>query len=664
MAPFFRSPDPQYSSGVEERPELDRSFESSVKGLHIIGAANGSPLLKTCINEGYEVIRALYRRMQPDKDQTSSDDRLDIVIIGAGPAGITAGIEAKQRGFSFRILEQSRPLNTIVNYPAGKHVYAEPAAIKTLGPLEFDDSSKEELLENWGEKATGVDIETGKNVRHIHKHGDMFQVELIDGESISCRRVILAIGRMGNPRKLNVSGEELPCVYTAMLNPGKYKEKNILVVGGGNSAVEAVLALKDSNHVSLVHRRDTFDRVSKINRTMFEQAERGGEITIIRSARIVEFRPGEADIEVDGRIQTMTRDIVFVLIGADPPTSFLKRLGVTFEGDWSLGRIPHLSWVFAIVYVIYGIKFGLWPFKHLYGTLMAANVDPGMLYGILYSALITFFGLKALKKYRDDSFQQKRFGYLIGAQWLVYFILPWALYYIGYSEWWRSWGVSLTYPLGYYGLWDSAGKLLSGSVLPWTIATLFAFLVFMPIFSAFHGKRFCAWFCPCGALADTVGDAWRHKAPRGVRVRKVEFASTIILVITVIASICLISDYRRFLSPASVKSSYRLIVDIGLASIIAITLYPFSGGRIWCRFFCPLAKWMELWGRWTGGKLAIVPNDECISCGECTRYCQMGIDVRAFAQREQPLSNETTCCIFCGICVTVCPVDVLQVERR
>ncbi|MBD3335693.1 MAG: 4Fe-4S dicluster domain-containing protein, partial [Candidatus Eisenbacteria bacterium] len=106
------------------------------------------------------------------------------------------------------------------------------------------------------------------------------------------------------------------------------------------------------------------------------------------------------------------------------------------------------------------------------------------------------------------------------------------------------------------------------------------------------------------------------------------------------------------------------VVDLGLASVIGIGLYPFYGSRVWCRFFCPLAKWMELWGRWTKGRIKIVPNEECISCGECTRYCQMGIDVRAFAQREQPLSNATTSCIFCGICVTVCPVDVLRVERR
>ena len=133
--------------------------------------------------------------------------------------------------------------------------------------------------------------------------------------------------------------------------------------------------------------------------------------------------------------------------------------------------------------------------------------------------------------------------------------------------------------------------------------------------------------------------------------------------ITFSGSFFLVRDYRLFLETDTVRRIYKAVFDIGLACIVPITLYPFKGGRVWCRFFCPLAKWMELWGRWTGGKLAIVPNQECISCGECTRYCQMGIDVRAFAQRGEPLSNESTSCVFCGICATVCPVDVLKVER-
>jgi thioredoxin reductase/NAD-dependent dihydropyrimidine dehydrogenase PreA subunit len=653
--------DPQYAEGVEIRPELDRHFQSNIKGLYIVGAANGSPLLKTCINEGVEVVRAVSRLTKP----SGADDPVDLLIIGAGPAGLAAALEAEKRGYSYRVLEKIRPLDTILNFPEGKHVYAEPASLVTEGELWLEDSVKEELLEKWGLAAGRVRVELGTNVADIKRSGDVFEVKTREGQSYRGRKVILAMGRMGNPRRLNVPGEDLGCVYSKLLNPGKYSGKDLLVIGGGNSAAEAVLALMPNNRVTMIHRGDEFPRLSATNRGLLQTAEQEKKIRILRKSGVKEFRMGEADLQVGDKAETAKVDASFVLIGGDPPTAFLKRLGVRFEGSWLGPRLIHLTWVFALVYCIYGIKAGLWPFKSIYAGLMAARVDPGLLYGLLYSFLMTFFGLKAMRRYREDKYQQKRYGTLIAAQWIVYFALPWGLWYLlEYGEYWRTWGVSLTYPLGYYGLWDPAEKLFSGTVLPWALATLAGFLIFMPIFSIFHGKRFCAWFCPCGGLAETVGDAWRHKAPRGKPARLVEVSSTVILIATVVISIFLISGYRDFLSPAGVKSGYKFLVDLGLASIVAITLYPFSGGRIWCRFFCPLAKWMEWWGRWGGGKLAIVPNEECISCGECTRYCQMGIDVRAFAQRQQPLSNKTTCCIFCGICVTVCPVDVLKVERR
>ncbi len=653
--------DPQYASGVEQRPELDRHFQAGTSGLHVIGGANGSPLLKTCINEGVEVIRSISRLMPPSRD---AGTETEILIVGAGPAGLSAALEARRRGYRFEIVEQGRPLNTILNFPDGKQVYAEPAKLQTLGQLELEDALKEDLLERWSVQAGELDIHRAVNVREIRRRGSVFEVRAADGQVFTARRVILAIGRMGNPRKLGAPGEDLPCVYTALHNPGKYVGQGIVVVGGGNSAAEAALALSAQNRVTLVHRDDGLPRVSRANRTALERAQANGTLRVMLSANAKAFRDTEVDVSVDGEIETLKVDVAFVLIGADPPTAFLKRLGVTFEGQWRWSRLAPLAWVFALIYSLYAIKSGRWPYAGTYAQLMAWGADPSLLYGILYSGLMTFFGLRAARRYRHDSYQRKRYGTLISAQWLIYFILPWALYYAGHSDYWRWWGVTLTYPLGYYGLWDSANQLFAGTALPWALATLVAFLVVVPLVSAFHGKRFCAWVCPCGGLADTVGDAWRAKAPRGKTVRKLEGASTIILLLTVACSVFLISGYRALADPGTVKEVYRLMVDFGLASVIAITLYPFNGPRIWCRFFCPLAKWMELWGRWTGGRLAIVPNSECISCGECTRYCQMGIDVRAFAVREQRLSNRTTGCVFCGICVTVCPVDVLRVERR
>ncbi len=651
--------DPQYATGVEHYPELDKHLQSNIKGLHIIGAANGSPLLKTSINEGVQVIRSIARIMAPSGE---TDGPIELVIVGAGPAGLTAALEARKRGYRIKLLEQGRPLSTILNFPAGKHVYAEPATLRSLGDLDFDDSTKEELLANWSRKLAEVDIVRDADVTDIRRTGGDFEVVTASGQTYHCRRVILAIGRMGNPRRLGVPGEDLDCVYTALLNPGKYHDQEVVVVGGGNSAAECAIDLAPRNRVTIVHRGDGFDRSSRTNRALLDEAQQKHGLRMLLNTEVRRFDTGTAEIETgDGR-ETLRRDVAFVLIGAEPPTSFLKRLGVAFAGEWTLRLLPKLAWVFALVYTIYGVKAGLWPFKTLYENLLRAGVRPDLLYGIVYTVLVTAFGSRALRKYRRDRMQQKRYSSLVAAQFLIYFLLPWGLYYAGYSQWWRTWTVSLPFPLGYYGLWQPAGELFSGTALPWAVAALVTFLLVIPLVSIRHGKRFCAWVCPCGGIAETVGDGFRQKAPRGPGVRRLESLETIILIVTVLASVYLISGYRDFIDPDRVKQVYKAVVDLTLASIVAITLYPFAGSRIWCRFACPLSKWMELWGRWSGGRLAIVANDECISCGECTRNCQMGIDVRAFAQREQPLSNKTTSCIFCGICVTVCPVDVLAVE--
>ncbi len=652
--------DPQYAGGVERRPELDRHFQTNIKGLHIIGAANGSPLLKTCINEGVEVIRSIQRLMPPSREP---GEAVDLIIVGAGPAGLSAALEAQERGYRFLLFEHSRPLNTILNFPQGKHIYAEPDSLPTLGELEFADATKEELLERWERQAAKVTI-TRASVQDVQKEGPHFRVTTDQGEH-RARRVILAMGRLGNPRHLGVPGEDLPCVYTQLLNPGKYRDRQVVVIGGGNSAAEAALALTDANRVTLVHRGDALPRLAKINRDLVDQKQREGKLQLLLRARALAFRDGEVDLEVAGRREPLPCDVAFVLIGAEPPTRFLKRSGILFEGQLNWARAFQYLWMLALVWSIYGIKFDKWPFRGIYASLTAARVEPGLLYGILYTAVLSIFGIRALLKYRGDPYQVKRYRTLIACQWLIYFLLPWGLFYAGYAEWWRTWGVTLTYPLGYYGLWEPAGRLFHGSSLPWAVATVVAFVLIMPLASARHGKRFCSWICPCGGMADTLGDVVRHKSPRGQGIRRLEAASSVLLVVTVLCSLYLIFGYRIFGADAAgrVQAGFKLVVDLGLASVVAISLYPFAGNRIWCRFFCPLAKWMERWGRWTAGKLAILPNDECISCGECTRYCQMGIDVRAFAQRGLPLSNLTTCCIFCGICVTVCPVDVLSLQH-
>ena len=202
-----RRSDPQYIEGVEARPELDRHLQCSVEGLHIAGAATGSPLLKTSINEGVEVVRHISRLMGPSSPSGDADV-VDLVIIGAGPAGLAAAVEASSRGYTYRLLEMSRPFNTISNFPAGKRVYAEPAGVATLGDLWLGDSVKEELLERWGDALERVRVERGAEVKRIKRKDGLLEVTTARGEVLHARRGVLAIGRMGNPRQLGVPGLE------------------------------------------------------------------------------------------------------------------------------------------------------------------------------------------------------------------------------------------------------------------------------------------------------------------------------------------------------------------------------------------------------------------------------------------------------------------------
>ena len=183
-------------------------------------------------------------------------------------------------------------------------------------------------------------------------------------------------------------------------------------------------------------------------------------------------------------------------------------------------------------------------------------------------------------------------------------------------------------------------------------------MIVVPVTAIWHGKRFCAWVCGCGGLAETFGDRWRHLAPKGQRSIAWEFMHWIVLGWTVLALVLF------FVLPAfgmEVIKSYTRVVDFWLIAVIPVAAYPFLGGKIWCRYWCPLAKYIQIVSKWFG-KLKITSNDKCITCGECSRYCQVGIDVMHFARNQLEFSNKNTSCIQCGICITACPMDVLKFE--
>lgn len=201
----------------------------------------------------------------------------------------------------------------------------------------------------------------------------------------------------------------------------------------------------------------------------------------------------------------------------------------------------------------------------------------------------------------------------------------------------------------------------------WVIWGVLLTFVIIPIFVLFSGKRYCSWICGCGGLAETFGDRWRHLAPKGktsIRWERMNYA--VLGLAAVVTALVLIKDaYGTFTGTADLGIRiYRLFADVWLVGILPVTLYPFLGGKVWCRHWCPLAKLMHIqssfFSRMKWSRFKITANDKCIGCNECSRNCQVGIDVMSYALKQETLDNGTTSCIGCGIYVSVCPMDTLS----
>jgi Pyruvate/2-oxoacid:ferredoxin oxidoreductase delta subunit len=355
--------------------------------------------------------------------------------------------------------------------------------------------------------------------------------------------------------------------------------------------------------------------------------------------------------------------------------------GATVLGAVATARADRYAWLgfsFLVWYTIYGAKTGtgseFWPFKGwAYEALSFLDRPWSFWYTVLYTALLSIFGFQAMKRWgfdRKDKFQIWRFVSLINLQWVFFFIVPeflfqWAVNYQWVGELaqnpqfadqaWRSYGIVLAWPLFFYAFFYDPHWV-------WIVWGVFLTFGLIPFFVLFHGKRYCSWVCGCGGLAETFGDRWRHLAPKGkTSVRWERMNLWILIAATLITVMMLLKDtYSFFTSPADTGMwYYRILVDVWLVGILPVTLYPFLGGKVWCRYWCPLAKLMGLMSSWYG-KFKIAANDKCISCEECSRYCQVGIDVMNFALKQEELNNKNSSCIGCGVCVTVCPMDVLS----
>jgi len=699
---LFRAkrPEPSYP----DLPVVSKQNESNVSGIYLAGEVAGTPLLKLGINQGHSLVEQL----APELKATPSEGGVyDLIIIGAGASGFAAMVRAHELGLKAICLEANRFANTVQNMYKGKRLFAEPNAVPLLGSVWFEECTKEELLERWGAMWAdlNLDIREFEAVTDIQSVGELKQVTTIKG-TYAGRKVLLCIGKAGNPRKAGVPGEveHASRVFHSFSDPESYQGQDVFIYGGGDVALEAAIALAPNNRVVMATIDKELIYPKKRNVDKLMALVEAGSVELHMNTSLKSISETSVTLNTpDGNIERPAA-VVFEMIGAVLPLKFFDKIGIRLESKWSIGHKLLLAMTLFFAYAIYALKSSspVFPFTLLGGEgggdgaipyvynlsgssstqdaigsmLDSATAFVGLFghnawYTLLYTVVVLTFGIRAAMRWgKDDPHQRWRFASIIFFQ-VFFFILVEVILlnlfaFIGGEElaknYWRGWGIAQPFPLFYntYFWWYDGDP----AWFKWSFIGLGLFLTFVaiPLFVRWQGMRFCTWVCGCGGLAETLGDQWRHLSPKGSRSRLWEFQGPLIMVWAFGSAIAIALFFQTH-GNNYVWSSYSYIVDFWLVAVLPIGFYPFFGGKTWCRYWCPLAHYMKILSS-IYGTLSIKSNDQCISCTQCSKYCQVGVDVMAFAKNQVTFDNTNSSCIHCGICVTVCPMDVLEFDHK
>ena len=318
--------------GTEKRgidiPNISQDFETNVPGIFIAGELGGMGLIRKAAQQGREAINALRKRERGAAE-------FDVVIVGCGPAGLSAGLSSIHQKLKYKLIEQEDSLGgAVYHYPRNKIAMTAPVVLDIIGSVKFGEVQKEKLLEFWMGvvEKTGLKISFRERMEAIEKSGDNFVVTTNKGQYLT-RSVLLSMGRRGTPRKLDVPGEETAKVVYRLIDPEQYKGQAVLVVGGGDSALEAAIAISEQpgSEVILSYRSAAFSRVKQKNRTLLEQGEKAGRIKVMLNSGVKEIFEKEVVIEAQGQKQTFRNDAVIVCAGGLLPTPLLQKIGIEFE---------------------------------------------------------------------------------------------------------------------------------------------------------------------------------------------------------------------------------------------------------------------------------------------------------------------------------------------
>ncbi len=752
---------------VEKLPELREDGRNNVPGVYVVGDLKGIPLLKFSVDSGTRAVRTILAdpsfprspsppvppsRGQGDKEMGRRGDTLDLVIIGGGVSGMAAALEAQKAGLSYVVLEASEPFSTIINFPKAKPIYTYPQDMTPAGDLVVSAQVKEPLVEELKRQTEGKIKVRASFAERIKRSGSGLQVELRGEPALQARRVIVAIGRSGNFRKLGVPGEDLDKVYNRLHDPMDYAGKKCLVVGGGDSAMETAIALtKAGAEVTLSYRKPEFARAKPVNVEMVQRlaqnpwaeatvtepvserittaagdfmgrTPRPGSLRLLLGSNVKKIAPESVAVKLaDGSEKGLPNNVVFTMIGREAPLDFFRRSGIRITGEWSPGRVVSLAgFLFFCTFVYHWKKTGIGGFEHIPGlhgivkigeafaqnnwfpynitagwpeggspfaqTLRITLGEPGFYYSLVYCLLIVFFGIRRIKR-RKTPYVTLQTWTLAAVQIVPLFLLPYiVLPWLGHAgafdsgflktaadplfplanyghgrEYWRAFGLILAWPLFFWNVFSSQ------PMGAWLAISFIQTFVIIPGLIYFWGKgAYCGWICSCGALSETFGDAHRTKMPHGPIWNKLNMAGQAILALALLVLGLRVLGWMHvgwaertyaFLFHDMPVFNYVWFVDLLLAGILGVGLYLHFSGRVWCRFFCPLAALMHIYARFSRFGI-VAEKKKCISCNVCTSVCHQGIDIMNFANKGLPMRDPQ--CVRCSACVQGCPTGVLS----
>jgi thioredoxin reductase (NADPH) len=318
--------------GTEKRgvdlPHINSHFETNVPGIYIAGELGGMGLIRNAVEQGKKATENIAKSIKRDHKVS-----YDLIIIGAGPAGISAGLAAKKHGLKFLLLEQETLGGTVFTFPRKKIVMTSPMDLPLYGKVKLFETSKAELLELWQNalKKNNITIQENSKVESIVAEDGIFNVKTISGETHTSECVLLAIGRRGTPRKLNIPGETSEKVAYRLLEPELISGKNIIVVGGGDSAIESALLLADANRVTLSYRNEVFNRLKPANSKALDEAILENKLDVRLNTNLTSIEDDSVTLSVgqDGNNTIkLENDLVYIFAGGELPTQFLEKAGI------------------------------------------------------------------------------------------------------------------------------------------------------------------------------------------------------------------------------------------------------------------------------------------------------------------------------------------------